>query len=250
MRATVPALRCLAATLAALSLGVDSGAITLAMYAPPSGRVAPGHRHDVRRTTKGRPVLGLDAISDVLRGYPGFLPGVIVSLVVSLAAAGIAGRSLGVRRSVGWLLVFGFGIVLAATLTPGRETTDFGITTAGYCDLSRWRPAPFALLSFNNTSLNVYLLIPLGMATGLLPRTRRKLALVVIALALSPGVEMIQSVVTVLGRACQSGDVIDNETGLLIGLLIGTVAGRLVPALVGAGSGTGAPDRDADPHNG
>lgn len=189
------------------------------------------------------------AVSDVLREYPGFLPGVIVSLIVSLAAAGIAGRSLGVRRSVGWLLVFGFGIIVAATLTPGRETADIGIATAGYCDLSRWRPAPLAWLSVNNTSLNVYLFIPLGVAIGLLPRTRRKLALVVIALALSPDVEMIQSVVAVLGRACQSGDVVDNETGLLIGLLIGTVAGRLVPALVGAEAGTDAPDQDVDPHH-
>lgn len=189
------------------------------------------------------------AVSDVLREYPGFLPGVIVSLVVSLAAAGIAGRSLGVRRSVGWLLVLGLGIIVAATLTPGRETADIGIATAGYCDLSRWRPAPLAWLSVNDTSLNVYLFIPLGVAIGLLPRTRRKLALAVIALALSPSVEMVQSIVTVLGRACQSGDVVDNETGLLIGLLIGTVVGRLLPALIGAGAGAGGPNRDVNPHN-
>jgi len=193
--------------------------------------------------------LRLEAVSDLLREYPGFLPGLIVSLVVSLTLAGVAGRWLGVRRSVGWLLLFGIGIVLAATLTPGREVPNFGTTVAGYCDLSRWRPAPLALVSVNNTSLNIYLFIPLGMAVGLLPRTRRKLALVVIALALSPSIEMIQSVVTILDRACQSGDVADNETGLLIGLLIGTVAGRFVPALVGAGAVTGAPDRDVDPHN-
>ena len=40
-------------------------------------------------------------------------------------------------------------------------------------------------------------------------------------------IETIQAVVPALGRVCQSGDVVDNWTGLALGLAIGATAHAL-----------------------
>ena len=101
-------------------------------------------------------------LPDVLGTYPGFLPGLLVAFAFSIWASEMVGRWLKVRRILAWLLVMGFGAVLAATLTPGRESLDFGFSPGGICDLRRMRPAMTALLSINYSSLNVLLLVPLG----------------------------------------------------------------------------------------
>ena len=186
-------------------------------------------------------------LSDLFDTYPWFLPGLLIVLPISIAASGPVARRLGVRRPLAWLLLVGFGVVLAATLTPGRETFDFGFGPGGFdrgfCDMRRMRPAMSALLSINNSSLNVLLLIPLGVAIGLLPRSRAKVVILVLAIALPFTVEFIQALVPALGRQCESGDVIDNSTGLIVGLVIGTILGVLIPTLA---RGDADPDHPAD----
>jgi glycopeptide antibiotics resistance protein len=77
----------------------------------------------------------------------------------------------------------------------------------------------------NETSLNVVLFVPLGLALGLLPG-RRTANLLILAGLVSPFfVEAIQLVVQPLGRGCQTADIIDNLTGVVIGLLIGRSIG-------------------------
>ena len=196
---------------------------------------------DLRRTLAGM----LPQLLGVLDTYPGFLPGLIVALVISLATSGAVARWLGVRRSLAWLLLMGYGATLAATLTPGRESLDFGFEPGGLCDLSRMRPAPLALLSLNYSTMNVCLLVPLGLAIGLLPRSWRKGALLIVAAGMIFWVEMIQAFAPALGRRCQSGDVVDNLTGLLIGLAIGSLVGFLIPTLARGRVGPGSHD-DAD----
>jgi glycopeptide antibiotics resistance protein len=67
--------------------------------------------------------------------------------------------------------------------------------------------------------------VPLGAAISLLPRSRRKAAIVVAAFALPFAIERVQLLAPLLHGGCQSADVIDNLTGLAIGLAGGVVAG-------------------------
>ncbi len=68
------------------------------------------------------------------------------------------------------------------------------------------------------------LFVPLGITLGSLPWSRRSLATVAAAFLLSVVIESFQLLVPVLGRGCQSADVIDNTMGLVIGLTVGASA--------------------------
>jgi glycopeptide antibiotics resistance protein len=159
---------------------------------------------------------------------PWFLPSAAIAVVVSLAAGGAVGRALGVRRAVAWVLVLSFGIILAATLTPQWEALAYGARGPASCDFSRIGLAPWGeLLSADESGGNVLMFIPLGVAISLLPRSRLKAAIVVGAIALPFAIETTQLLVPWLDRFCESADVVDNLTGLMLGLVAGTVAGRI-----------------------
>ena len=163
---------------------------------------------------------------------PWFLPGVVISIVVSIAASGALGRALGVRRAVAWVMVLSLGIITAATLTPQWEALAFGARGSSSCDLSRLGLAPLReLLRLSDSGGNILMFIPLGATIGLVPRSRRKAAIVIAAIALPFGIETIQLLLPVLDRACESADVIDNLTGLAVGLAGGVAAGRLTVAV-------------------
>jgi glycopeptide antibiotics resistance protein len=72
--------------------------------------------------------------------------------------------------------------------------------------------------------------VPLGVMISLVPRSRRKAAIVVAAIALPFAIETTQMLLPVLDRACESADVIDNLTGLVLGFAGGSVAGWLASA--------------------
>ena len=161
-----------------------------------------------------------------LRDYPGLLPGLLITLIVATAMGPRLGRRLGVRPSIAWGLIAGVGLVISATLTPGSEAIVDGIRGSGSCDLSRMTLAPFRdLFEFDEIGLNVMLFVPLGVALGMLPRSRSKAWMILGAIAFPFVIEGTQLLVTPLGRACQSGDVIDNLTGLVLGLAAGTLIG-------------------------
>jgi len=163
---------------------------------------------------------------------PWFLPGVAISAAFALAAGGRVGRALGARRAVAMALIVSLGIVLSATLTPLRGVLDVAGVGTGSCDLSRIGPAPLReLLELNDTSLNVLLFVPLGVSIALIPRSRRKLGVVAAAITLPFAVEATQALVALVGRGCESADVVDNLTGLAIGLGVGIVARRFAGAL-------------------
>jgi glycopeptide antibiotics resistance protein len=159
---------------------------------------------------------------------PWFLPGVAITVVVSVVASGAVARSLGVRRAVAWAMLFSLGIILAATLTPQAEALDLGARGPAQCDFSRIGLAPWKrLLSPNDSSGNILMFVPLGVAIGLLPRSRHKATIVVGAIALPFAIEATQLLVPWLDRACESADVVDNLTGLALGLVLGVIAGRI-----------------------
>ena len=159
---------------------------------------------------------------------PWFLPGVAISVVVSLAVCGAVGRALGVRREIAWAMVLSLGIIAAATLTPQSAALDFGARGPAFCDFSRIWPAPWReLISADESGGNILMFIPLGAAIGLLPSSRRKAAIVVGAIALPFAIETTQLLVPWLDRFCESADVVDNLTGFVLGLVAATGAARV-----------------------
>jgi VanZ like family len=163
---------------------------------------------------------------------PLFLPGLGASLVVAFILGGAVRRTLGAGPLLSWALIVSLGLILSTTITPTQEAIQVGPTGMAGCDLSRMGLARLhEVLEFGDTGLNVLLFVPLGAAIGLLPRSRRKAAIVVAAFALPFAIERVQLLAPLLHRGCQSADVIDNLTGLAIGLAGGVVAGWLVDAV-------------------
>lgn len=176
--------------------------------------------------------MNLHRLAENLREYAGFGPGVAISLVVSLLACGFASHALRISKAHGWALLMCLGVVLSATITPSRDALLFGAQGSGTCDLSRIVLAPLQDLGhLNDTSLNILLFVPLGLAIAVCPRSRATFIVLAGAFVLPASIELIQLLVPPLGRECQSADVIDNLTGLVLGLAGGVVAGLLADTL-------------------
>jgi glycopeptide antibiotics resistance protein len=163
---------------------------------------------------------------------PWLLPGIAIALVVSIVVSGRVGRALRIARPVAWLMILSLGVILAATMTPQWEALAFGARGSSSCNFSRIGLASLReYLRFGDTSGNVLMFIPLGVAIGLLPGSRRTAAVVIAAIALPFAIETIQLLLPVLDRACESADVADNLTGLVLGLGGGVVAGWLAKSM-------------------
>ena len=66
--------------------------------------------------------------------------------------------------------------------------------------------------------------MPLGFTIGLVPGSRRRNVLAVVAVAAPFAIETAQLLLPILGRGCQSADVFDNLTGLVVGWIVGAGA--------------------------
>jgi hypothetical protein len=168
-----------------------------------------------------------------MRTFFGLVPlsalAVAVSLVVAVAFSSRVAARLRTRRSVAALVMLGFGLVISATLMPTAAALD-GIPSDGVCDTSRVGFASVEVLtSVNESSLNVLLFVPLGIGIGLLPRSRAAAAVALAAFSLTFIVESIQLLLPVLGRGCQTADLVDNLMGLAIGFAVGLLARSLLP---------------------
>jgi hypothetical protein len=162
----------------------------------------------------------LRLFTEFFDAVPWFLPGVVLWGVASAALAPTVGRALQTRNVVAFALSLSFGVVLLATLSPTAIAISDPEPSFEWCDLDRLTFPPLSdLLSINDAIRNVLLFIPLGFTLGLLPWTRQTLALVVLAYLLPFAIEALQLAVPILGRGCQSADIIDNATGLTVGLL-------------------------------
>jgi len=179
----------------------------------------------------GRMWSGLDDVWYVTR-LPWVVPGIGLALVLSIAASGRVARWLDFPRIAAGVLIMSTGVILAGTMTPLVLENGPKPPATLSCDFSRIGPASFDELSWPSDVLgNILMFVPLGFALALAPRSSRKAAVLGCALALPFLIEAAQLVVSPLGRACQSADVTDNLTGLLIGLTAGTVAAWLARAL-------------------
>ncbi len=162
--------------------------------------------------------------------YAGFVPGMAVSLVVSLALCGAVGRALRISRVHGWALIMAFGVVLSATLTPSLDALETGAQGSGTCDLRSLGLTWWELTHLSDPSLNVLLFLPLGVAIGLCPRSPGKVVVLAIALILPMAIELTQLLIVSLDRECQSADVIPNMLGLVLGIAAGSLARRFAPS--------------------
>jgi glycopeptide antibiotics resistance protein len=163
----------------------------------------------------------------VLTPVAWFLPGVACSIIVSLVVAPSLSRKLRTSRNVATLLVLSLGAILSATVTPIQGT--WGVPLDRACDFSRVGFAPLVdMFTVNDNSLNVALFVPLGWALGLLPNTRLKLGLILVALTLPFEIEALQLWASALARGCESADVIDNLTGAGLGFASATALSWLV----------------------
>jgi glycopeptide antibiotics resistance protein len=166
----------------------------------------------------GDPVNGLG-------DYAGLLPGLALSIILALVLGGSVARRLGTTRIVATLLIVGLGAALSATITPSREALMGMPQISAGCDLSRIGLAPWwDYVHVDDASLNVLLFVPLGVAIGLMPRSRIQAGLILGSVLLPVAIETTQLVATPLGRACQSADVVDNLLGLVVGLGVGLTA--------------------------
>ncbi len=160
---------------------------------------------------------------------PLFLPGVALSLLLGTLFAPRVARIMRTRQGVAWLLLVSIGVIVAATLTPQIGAFAIGARSSGICDLGRLGLAPLsAYLQPNETSANVVLFVPLGVALGLLPRGSRTYLGIATALAFPLIIEVTQLFFPVLERGCQSADVVDNVLGLVLGLVLGALSGSML----------------------
>ena len=168
----------------------------------------------------------------LLDSVPWFLPGLILSIALGLAINGRVARGFAMSRTNATAAIVSLGVIVSATLMPLRAAIESGATGSGSCDLSRVGLASLNDLmaaSVNDSLLNVLLFVPLGLAIGLTPRSRRIALLTLAAVALPFAIEATQLFVTSLARACEIGDVADNLTGLALGTAAGILLARVRP---------------------
>ena len=169
----------------------------------------------------------LDRVAAYLADFALFWPGVVVSIVLAAVLVRHVAARLGTGRFVGWLLPFAIGLIVAATLTPSREALLLGLQGSGTCDTGRIGPAPLGeIVRLRDAAFNIALFLPLGISIGALPRGAARAWLLLGAVVFPPAIELTQLLVRPLDRACQTADIVDNLTGLVVGLLIGWLAAR------------------------
>jgi hypothetical protein len=152
----------------------------------------------------------------VLVNFPWFLPGVLISALVSIATGRVMAEKLSIRRALGHALVFWVGVILSATMLPSISGLNDPDRRMAWCDLSRIGPPPIdQLATVNDVSLNVILFVPLGIVVGAMTKNQGKA--LVWAAALPFLIEGVQFFGAPIGRECQSADVFDNLIGLFLG---------------------------------
>jgi hypothetical protein len=184
------------------------------------------------RTTRGLSAIAprsalTEEQTTIMSDFPWFLPGVAISGLASIVTGRFVAEKLVIRRALGCALAFWVGVILSATMTPSISGLDDQDRVMAWCDLSRIGPPTLdQLVTVNDVSLNVVLFVPLGFLISAITRHRWKILM--LAATLPFLIEGVQFFGASIGRECQSADVFDNLTGLLLGYIGGVAmnAGR------------------------
>lgn len=154
-----------------------------------------------------------DVIPPVIpKGLPEFAPNLLLTLLMAAVIAG----ALFIPMKMSWqrlaLWLAAILLPLAYTWTASAAAGTPGVTIGNL---------PWDLLAPSGPNYevlyNIELLIPAGAAAFLWPAGPRRAAALVCAMALPPMIELGQLTFPHLGRACQLGDVMNNELGVIIG---------------------------------
>lgn len=167
----------------------------------------------------------------VIGDLPLFWPAAVLAVVCAAALAAPAARILGTPVWSALLLLAALGVILAATMTPS-VAAFVPADRLGGCIRQFELPALSRLLYPNETSLNVVLFVPLGVACALLRRWSQVVLASGAAFGLPFAIELVQYEVSWLGRVCSTADIAANLTGLGLGLLAGIVVLRPISSWV------------------
>lgn len=151
-------------------------------------------------------------ITDFLLEHRWLMPAVLAVLVLGgpPVAAWLAGR----RRLLWSLTGLSLLPVAALTLTPvDRELY-------GTCEIAWMLPTPARVELFANLVLFVAPVLLAGVAT------RRPIAVLVAASALSAVIEGVQALAPAIGRSCDTTDWLSNTIGAMIGAALAAIALR------------------------
>ena len=156
---------------------------------------------------------------DPFNDMPLLGPAAVVALAVAVGLAVPVGRWLRAPAPLAFLLLASAGAVVAATLTPTvAQPWSTGCQTGALA-----LPRLAQLRYLNETSLNVALFVPLGLACGLLPGRWRAATACLVATAVPAGIELAQAELTWLNRVCATADIVANLTGLTVGVTVAVV---------------------------
>lgn len=165
----------------------------------------------------------------IFPGYPGFIPGAFIALAIAVTLNGWISKLLHIGRMLAASIIICLGVIVSATLTTGSESAFFESSNYISCDLTRISLIPLhTLLTFNESSLNIILFIPLGLVIGLLPKSTCKTLVLAFAFILPFIIEIIQFSIPEINRTCQSADVVDNLSGLGIGLILTVITRQVI----------------------
>lgn len=156
-----------------------------------------------------------------MRGTPWAVPAGVLALVIATAVAWPVARRMRVPVVPVWLFLATVGGFLAATVTPSPTAGHWN--WRGVTSFALVFPSPDALHSLNDTSMNVLLGVPLGLAAVWLAGACRRWWPLLAVVALPFVVEGIQALLPLGRLGFQLPDVIANGIGLLAGGMLGAV---------------------------
>jgi glycopeptide antibiotics resistance protein len=139
---------------------------------------------------------------------------VIVALCLVLAWFIVRSPAAG-RRLAAALSAASTAVILVMTLVPTSRT--------GVAGCAVQLAAPY--LSGGENLANVVLFVPATLFATL--ATRRPWLVLAAAVAGSVGIEALQAIVTAMGRACDTQDLVNNAAGAAIGVALGALVARL-----------------------
>lgn len=146
---------------------------------------------------------------------PGGLPDFVPNLLLTFLMAAIVAGAMCVPMKTPWpRLALWLGAILlplAYTWTASAGAGTPGCTV-GSLPWDVLKPGPSREIFYN-----IELLIPAGAAAFLWPAGPRRAAALICAIALPPMIEFGQLMFPGLYRACQLGDIVNNELGVIIG---------------------------------
>lgn len=170
----------------------------------------------------------LEQLRLILQALPWTGPAIVGGAFLGMVSMWPFARRRSLSDRIGLALVLWcLTVALVVTLSPVKNDY-FGVPTAG-CDWSVWTPLDrHYWFSSGSRPPNVWLFLPAGVGVMLLDRVWRKIAGLLLLIALPPVIETVQDRYPQLKRSCSSQDVVDNWTGLALGVAVGIVLALII----------------------